>query len=203
MDFNELKLAKANEVKKDYVFDFQKNKYLIYTCLFYSFGLFLGAYFYKITQAEVFNKVLEIKSDSLSNLFFSNLVAYISLYLITAFLGFCLISKPIINIIPSLIGIFFGSRIGYYFINFGYKGVVFSLIMIVPFISLYITILSFVIKESIDLSEKLIALAKGEGGEKIDLPPYLKKYMLYFLIIIAIALLSSGLTKLLLSVVTI
>lgn len=197
-------IINENEPKKTFInFDFKSNKYLLYTYLFYSFGLFAGAYLYKISNSTVLDSILKINNSSFTSLFFSSLLAYLSLFIICAFLGFCLISKSIINIIPFIIGIYYGSRIGYYFVNFGYKGVVYALIMIVPFVALYLSILSYVIIESIELSNNIILVTKGEGHTKIDMSPYLKKYSIYFIITILITMLSTGLTKLLLSVVTI
>lgn len=183
--------------------DFNENKFIFYCGLFYAVGLFLGSYFYKLAQSEKLNALVMIKDNSFPNLLFSNFCAYFSLFLITAFLGFCLISTPLINIIPIFIGIAAGGRLSYYYVNYSAKGVGYSLIMIVPYIALLVTAIAFTMKVSVDLSTKMKNLVKGESRQHFELNPYLKKYLLLAAAIIAVALIDSGLTKLLFSVVTI
>ena len=195
-------LGEIKEKKKN--FSFNDNKFAFYSALFYSLGLFLGSYFYKLAQSDKLNSLVAIKDSDFKNLLLSDFCLYFSVFLISAFLGFCLISKPVIYLIPVFIGIDTGTRIAYYFVNYSTKGVGYSLIMIIPYIALFITVISFTIKTSNELSAKLINLTKGEGdAQKFELPPYLKKYLLCFGVIILVSIVDSGLTKLLFSVVTI
>lgn len=184
-------------------FNFSDNRFIFYCGLFYAVGLFLGSYFYKLAQSEKLNELVMIKDNSFTNLMFSNFCAYFSLFLITAFLGFCLISTPLINIVPLFIGAATGGRLSYYFINYSAKGVGYSLIMIVPYIALLITTIAYTMKVSVELSSKMRDMVKGESKQPFELNPYLKQYLLLAAAIIAVSLVDSGLTKLLFSVVTI
>lgn len=202
---NEEEIFDLAEIKEENKksFSFEENKFAFYASLFYALGLFLGTYFYKLAQSDKLNSLVAIKDNDFKTLLLSDFCLYFSIFLISAFLGFCLISKPIIYLIPVFIGIATGTRMAYYFINYSTKGVGYSLIMIIPYIALFITVISFTINTSNDLSSRLINLTKGEGEKKFELTPYLKKYLLYFGVIIAVSLLDSGLTKMLFSVVTI
>lgn len=195
-------LALTNKEEK-HTFDFSENKFIFYCGLFYAVGLFIGSYFYKLAQSDKLNELVMIKDNSFANLMLSNFCAYFSLFLITAFLGFCLISTPLINIVPIFIGIATGSRLSYYFVNYDAKGVGYSLIMIVPYIALLITTISYTMKVSVELSAKIRNLVKGESKESFEINPYLKKYLLLAVAITAVSVIDSGLTKLLFSVVTI
>ncbi len=195
-------LAPADE-KPKITFDFNENKFIFYCGLFYAVGLFIGSYFYKIAQSDKLNELVMIKDNSFTNLMFSNFCIYFSLFLITAFLGFCLISAPLINIVPMFIGIATGSRLSYYFVNYSAKGVGYSLIMIVPYIALLITTIAYTMKVSVELSTRIRGLVKGERKEPFEINSYLKKYLFLAIAIIAVSLIDSGLTKLLFSVVTI
>lgn len=195
-------LAPTNKKKKS-IFDFSENKFIFYCGLFYAVGLFIGSYFYKLAQSDKLNELVMIKDNSFANLMLSNFCAYFSLFLITAFLGFCLISTPLINIVPIFIGIATGSRLSYYFVNYDAKGVGYSLIMIVPYIALLITTIAYTMKVSVELSAKIRNLVKGESKDPFEINPYLKKYLLLAVAIIAVSIIDSGLTKLLFSVVTI
>ena len=195
-------LVTTNKEEKN-SFDFSENKFIFYCGLFYAVGLFIGAYFYKIAQSDKLNELVIIKDNTFSNLMFSNFCAYYSLFLITAFLGFCLISAPLINIVPIFIGIATGSRLSYYFVNYDAKGVGYSLIMIVPYIALLITTIAYTMKVSVELSTKIRSLVKGDSKEPFEINPYLKKYLILAIAIAAVSVIDSGLTKLLFSVVTI
>lgn len=184
-------------------FDFSDNRFIFYCGLFYAVGLFLGSFFYKLAQSDKLNELVMIRDNSFPNLILSNFCVYFSLFLITAFLGFCLISTPLINIVPLFIGAATGGRLSYYFINYSAKGVGYSLIMIVPYIALLITTIAYTMKVSVELSSKIRNLVKGNSKEPFEINPYLKKYLLLAVAIIAVTVIDSGLTKLLFSVVTI
>ncbi len=190
--------------KKKISLSFTEYKSFIYTVLFYSFGLFIGSYFYKITQFESLNNLLEAKSIDFLSLFFSSFCIYFSLFLLVMFLGFCMIGYPIINIIPTVIGISSGLRICYYLINYNLKGFGYSLIMIIPFSALLLTVIAYSIELSTRLSKNIYSLAKKDSTyDSIDIKKYIKKYLFYSLLILITAALNSAITCLLYSVVTI
>lgn len=201
-DFESLEVIEEDK-KEKFSFNFSEYKFAFYTGLFYVFGLFAGSYFYKLAGGEKLSSILEINDDTFLNLFITNFCLYFSIFLITTFLGFCLIGKPVIYIIPVFIGIGVGMRLAYYFINYQTKGVGYTLIMMLPYIALFITIISYTIDTGTMLSSNLLRLTKGEGQEKLELTPYLKRYLIYSLIIIFITLADCAMTKLLFSVVTI
>lgn len=201
--FKEVKDFDNIKKKSTLNFNFSENKSSAYAMLFYSFGLFIGAFFYKIAQSDNLNKIIMVQNDNIKELLIRNFCIYLTIFLMTAFFGFCLIGKPIAYIVPVFVGIGIGCKLGYYFVNYSTKGIGYSLIMIVPYIALFMCILLYTISTTSDLSSSLIKLAKGEGGNRIELPPYYKKYIIYFALIIAVAVLDSVLTKLLVSVVTI
>ncbi len=209
---DELKLDKINDVKIDFnekekkeiTFDFAKNKAVIYSALFYSFGLFIGAYLYKITQFESINKLLKPEESEFLNLLLTNFCLYFSIFVIAVFLGFCLIGYPIINIIPTVIGLTVGIRIAYFYLNYSVKGIGYSIIMLIPFAALFLTVIAFTIQISAELSKKLVSLSRGEkDSEEFEIKKYIKSYLLFALLVILTAVLNSALSCLLFSVVTI
>lgn len=193
-----------SENKKAFSFDFYEYKSVIYTALFYAFGLFIGSYFYKISATETLNELLKPQEQTLANLFVSNFCIYFSLYVLVVFLGFCLIGYPIINIIPTVIGLATGLRASYLFVNYSIKGVGYSLIMLIPFAALFLTVIAFTINESTSLSKELISITKNtnEHGE-LNLKPYVKKYLILALCILITSFINACLTSLLFTVVTI
>lgn len=197
--------ADKNKKKFDFNFDFNEYKSVLYTALFYSFGLFVGAYFYKITQFDSLNNMLAPKSNDFLSLFIENYCLYFSIFVLVVFLGFCLIGFPIINIIPTVIGIFTGIKISYFLICYAAKGAGYCLIMIVPFASLFLTVIAFTIEISTELSKNLMLLTKQDSIDKcnINIKKQVKKYLIFSLVILAVSALNSLMTCLLYSVVTI
>lgn len=196
--------SNENNDKKSFKFDFYEYKSVIYTALFYAFGLFIGSYFYKISATETLNELLRPQEHSLANLFISNFCVYFSLYVLVVFLGFCLIGYPIINIIPTVIGLVTGLKASYLFINYSVKGVGYSLIMLIPFAALFLTVIAFTIHESTSLSKKLISITKNtDEHNEFNLKPYVKKYLILALCILATSFVNACLTSLLFTVVTI
>lgn len=185
-------------------FDFKEYKAIIYTALFYAFGLFIGAYFYKTASNETLNSLLKPQGQSILSLFISNFCIYFSLFVIVVFLGFCLIGYPIINIIPTVIGIVTGIKSSYLYLNYSVKGIGYSLVMLVPYIAMLLTVLAFTIKLSSQLSKQLISITKNnDEPAEFNIKPYIKKYLLLALCIAATALIEASLTALLFTVVTI
>ncbi|MDE6470505.1 MAG: hypothetical protein K2L19_05745 [Eubacterium sp.] len=192
------------EEGKVFNFDFYEYKSVIYTALFYAFGLFIGSYFYKISATETLNELLRPQEHSLANLFISNFCIYFSLYVLVVFLGFCLIGYPIINIIPTVIGLVTGLRASYLFINYSVKGIGYSLIMLIPFAALFLTVIAFTINESTSLSKELISITKNTNEHnELNLKPYVKKYLILALCILITSFVNACLTSLLFTVVTI
>ncbi|MGN1201981.1 MAG: stage II sporulation protein M [Eubacterium sp.] len=201
---NECNCEPEQNEKKSLNFDFKEYKSIIYTALFYSFGLFIGSYFYKISSSEALDALLKPEPQSILNLFISNFCIFFSLYVIVVFLGFCLIGYPIINIIPTVIGMVTGLKSAYLFINYSVKGIGYSLVMLIPFAALFLTVIAFTIKLSSSLSKELISITKNtDEHTEFNLKPYIKKYLILALCIVITALADAGLTSLLFTVVTI
>lgn len=196
--------SKSSKNKSNISFDFFEWKTFLYSAIFYCCGLFAGSYFYKISNSKVLDNMLKPEKQGLINMFASNLTIYLVLFLLVIFLGFCLIGFPVINIIPALIGIEYGMELAYLYINNGTKGIAYSIIMIVPFASAFLCVISLAIKYSSDMSKKLLKLTKGEEpSSEFNIKPYLKKILILGLIIILISFLSAVLKSLLFGVVTI
>lgn len=190
--------------KKSFSFDFQEYKSVIYTAVFYAFGLFVGSYFYRIASTDTLNELLKPQQQSILSLFASDFCVYFSLYLIVVFLGFCLIGYPVVNIIPTVIGIVIGIKTAYLFINYSVKGIGYSVVMLVPYAALFLTVITFTIQISSNLSKELMSITKkSEENTQLNLKPYIKKYFILALCIGVTALIDAGLTNLLFTVVTI
>lgn len=184
-------------------FDFEKDKYLIYSAVFYICGLILGSSFYEAATSETLDKILKPQSVTLINLFLSNMCLYLSIFLIIIFLGLCLIGYPIMNLIPAVLGFEYGMKISYFLINYSTKGIGYIILMIVPFYTVFSTIIIYTLRISAEMSKTLMHLTKEGSGPTFTIKPFIRNYAIAAAVIIAASFFSAGVTVLLFNVVTI
>ena len=205
LQINENKKEKK-EPKKSIYEIFTENKTVIYSIIFFAAGLLCGALIYKKCRTEALDEIIKSAvSNDFLNLFINNLGFYFFVFALTVLLGICLIGFPLINVVPFLIGFQAGLEIAYYYLNYSVKGFGYSLLMIAPFICTFLTVIMYTISLSSDLSRKIynITLNKDIGCEKINYKSYMKKYALYALLIVVVALINSGVTAALSGIISI
>ena len=199
----EFNLEDENEKKTDIEKIIVDNKTVIYSIVFYACSLAIGTVLYRLLQSSALDSVLKPSDANLSKLFSQNICNYLSLFLITVFLAFCLIGYGLINIIPCVIGIQVGMKAAYFYINCQAKGVGYTILMIAPFAALFLTVLIFVIQTSSNMSKQIVDITKNNLDYKLDVKPTLRKFLIYGLIIIAFSGVCALIETLLKSVVTI
>lgn len=180
---------------KKNLFDlFTENKTFIYSVLFYTAGLLCGSFIYKNCQNEVLNGILASKSSEFVQLLMNNLSLYMLVFAASVLLGICLVGFPFINIIPFLIGFEAGMKVAYYYINFNVKGIGYSLLMVVPFVCLFLIVILYSVSMSYDLSKRIygITIKKSDMFEEFNYKTYLKKYLAYAGLIIVVALINTA-----------
>lgn len=206
MEITELTEINEKEDKKSPAEIFKENKTAFYSVLFYSAGLILGAFIYTKYSGEGLNELIKtLNSTEFLTSFINNLGFYFLVYAVTVLLGICLVGFPLIQIIPLILGIQCGLESAYYYINFQIKGFGYNLLMIAPFVCSFLTLIIFTIEISYELSKSIynITVNKNFEGEKIDYKKYLKKYLIYALIAVAVALVNSGVTAALSGIISI
>lgn len=179
-----------------------ENKDYIYPALFYIAGLILGAFCFSVINNTALSKLISAIFSSSNTgfqaVFLNKFCLYFSVYTITVLLGMCLIGFPVINIIPFLTGTEIAIKVAYYYVNYNYKGIGFSLLMIIPEGAAFATVLIYTIKISSALSKSIYDIAaRGYNATQIDIKYYMKKYLLYALSVAAISLINALATYLL------
>lgn len=203
---DELTLTKKKE-HVDITTLFVTNKELIFPSLFYISGLILGTILYTVfeqgTFKELIEQIVQGSTTDFLNLFLNKTAIYLTVYTVCVLLGLCLIGFPFINIIPLLCGVEIALKLAYYYVNFGVKGVGYSLLIIAPGAVGFVTILVFTIKLSNTLSKTIYNLTtnKADTIQEVNLKSYLLRFLLYSIIVLAIAALSALITHLLSSII--
>mgnify|MGYP000040828106 FL=1 len=199
----EFNLDDKQEKKIDFEHIFLENKTVIYSLIFYSCFLAIGTVFYRLLKSSALDSLLKPENENISKLFGEHICNYMSLFLITVFLSFCLIGYGIINIIPCLVGFQVGMQTAYLYINYQTKGIGYAILMIAPFAAAFLTVLIFAINTGSDMSKQIVKLTKNQENYKLDVKPTMKKFLIYGTVLIVVSALSALLETLLRSVVTI
>jgi len=198
--------AEIRKEKKSLYEIFTEYKTVIYSSVFFAAGLLCGALLYKNCRTDALDEIIKTAAgNDFLNLFINNLGFYFLVFALTVLLGICLVGFPIINAVPLIIGVQAGLEIAYYYLNFGFKGFGYCILMIAPFVSSFLTVIVYTVSLSSELSRKIydLTIGKKDTAEKIEYKKYMKKYLLYALMIVIVALVNSGITAALSGIVTI
>ncbi len=202
MDKLELKKRKSDF---DIVEFYKNNKVLIYSVLFYSAGLICGAFIYKKCKCDALNSLFAISDNTFWQEFINNLSFYFLVFAVSVILGFCLIGFPFINLIPFVIGFQTGMEISYYYLSYGIKGFGYVILMIAPFVCVFLTVIVQTISKSYILSKYIydLTIKKADTASEFNYKLYLKNYLIYALFIIIIAVINTALGMALREIITI
>ncbi len=197
-------------IKKDfnlieYLYD---NRAIIYPILFYIAGLILGSSTYKVLDNSILSPMIEEVSKGSSGgflqLFINNLGLYLTVFSSCVLLGLCIIGFPIVNFIPLICGFEIAVKMSYFYVNYSAKGVGYSLLILVPGIVLFVTIIMYTIELSNILSKYIYNLTTKKSGviKEFNLKSYLIRFALYGLLVIVASALSALLNYLLSSLIS-
>lgn len=198
--------AEIRKEKKSLYEIFTEYKTVIYSSVFFAAGLLCGALLYKDCRTDALDEIIKTAAgNDFLNLFINNLGFYFLVFALTVLLGICLVGFPIINAVPLIIGVQAGLEIAYYYLNFGFKGFGYCILMIAPFVSSFLTVIVYTVSLSSELSRKIydLTIGKKDTAEKIEYKKYMKKYLLYAIMIVIVALVNSGITAALSGIITI
>lgn len=192
--------------KKSPIEYFIENKNVIYNLILYCAGLIVGVIIFSHSN-ELFQKAIDDLFNasfiSVKQSFINNFCIYFSIFTLTVLLGLCLIGYPVLNLIPLILGTEIAIKLSYYYVNYNLKGIGYSLLMIIPESSLFITVLIFTIINSEDLSKQIYNLTKkSDTTIEINLKSYLKSYLLYAVIVALISIITACTNSLLSSIIS-
>lgn len=204
--YDKTEKAEIRKEKKSLYEIFTEYKTVIYSSVFFAAGLLCGALLYKNCRTDALDEIIKTSAgNDFLNLFINNLGFYFLVFALTVLLGICLVGFPIINAVPLIIGVQAGLEIAYYYLNFGFKGFGYCILMIAPFVSSFLTVIVYTVSLSSELSRKIydLTIGKKDTAEKIEYKKYMKKYLLYAIMIVIVALVNSGITAALSGIITI
>ena len=78
-------------------FRWETHRTYIYSLVFYTCGLALGSVLYRQIRSDTVNALLRVGENRFLQLFLNDFCLYFSIFLVTVFLGFCMIGFPLIH----------------------------------------------------------------------------------------------------------
>ena len=185
-----------NENKKSPLQKIIENKEYIYPLMFYAAGLIIASFGYRLISnsaiSSLIQNIFSNKQSEFVAMFLNRFSVYMSLYAVCVFLGMCLVGFPFINVIMTIIGAELAIKTAFYYINFSAKGIGFALLMIIPEGAAIGTVLIYAIKTSNELSRQIFEIAaKNNTSEAVEIKYFLKKYIIFALIVLLITLVNA------------
>lgn len=197
------------ELKKKLTFNdvYEEYKEFIYPFLFYIAGLLLIALLFPKINTSLNSFMQDCflpKEQGITALLINSFSVYFSVFSIAVFLGLCLIGYPLINIIPLVFGFVTGCKICFFYVNYSFNGIAYSLLLIIPEVSAFLIVLFFTIKNSSLLSKNIYSLTtkKSDTSEDLTFKSYLINYLKYAVLVAVIAVVNSLITALMQSIIS-
>ncbi len=202
-----MKETHLDKRKIDFEELYTEYKEFIYPFLFYLAGLLTVTLLFT-KFSDNFNDFMKncfvVDNENLTKLLFNYFSLYFTVFSLTVFLGLCMIGYPIINIIPLIYGFSIGCKICFYYVNYGFNGVAYSLLLIIPEASVFFITLIFTVKNSSLLSKQiyLLTVKKSDMTEELSFKSYLINYVKYAVYVALTATVNSLTTVFLQSIIT-
>lgn len=168
----------------------EENVNYIVPILFYICGLFCASFTYKSIKIDGLKDLLKgvfVKNSvDLFNVFAEQLSVYLIVFTFTILIGLCVIGFPIINCLPLLFGFVIGIKVSLYYNLYNFKGVGYSLLMIIPEFAFVVVVLIFTIEKARGLSKLIYDKTKNKTNEELNSSSFLKSFLFYLMLIIMI-----------------
>lgn len=195
--------------KKNFDFDsfFNDNKSFIYSIIFYIAGLLLGALIYSQlndSAAELISKAVNPITSDFKKMFFSTVTVYIVVFVFVAIFGVSLFGFRFINCIPLLIGFAVALKISYLYTSYSANGITYCALLVIPQSCVFSETIIYTIKSSSLMSRQIYnSTTKKSDTEEFNLKLYLKDFLIYIVVIVAISALNSLITSSLVTIIKI
>jgi len=142
--------------------------------------------------SNLFNNYFELRSQQpFFTTCFNSFSSDIFLFLGTFISGLCIIGLPAVLFVLVFKGLGLGLVTGYLFSCFGYKGMAYSALLIIPVNLISCIALIFLSVGAFRFSSKLFALVKKNGTRMLDFQGEFKLYCLRFGVLLLILFLSA------------
>lgn len=167
----------------------------IYSLLFYTFGLALGAYLYNAAENDSIKQLLTVTADSFYVELIANLMLYLSIWLLLVLLGFSLIGFSIMNMIPLFAGLYYGLKSACYFLVYNGKGIGYIALVIAPISALFLVLIIYSISYNSKLSKSiLLTIRDREKDFTISVKPLILQIIIQLVLFLLLSLINSALS---------
>lgn len=141
---------------------------------------------------EWFSRLIQDKQEfDILNLFLSN-VASTGIYLFVIFiLGFSPVFSFIVSLVPFFKGLGSGLAITYVYMNYGWRGMIYEVLIDIPVNILLMFIIILTTKEAMNFSNGIYSALKNRVINDISLKRYFLKFFIIFILVAIISILNA------------
>lgn len=190
-------MKKFKNFKKIKSFIFQ-NKLLVFLALILLLGVFLGSNLEDFTKNQTTENITTLFLNDFKNrsfqpalyAFTASLSSVFLFILISVFMGLSIWGFLFIPLVPFFRGICFGLIQNYLFSHYGWKGILFQLVVLFPGFFISSIAILLIAKESMLVSHAFSNLLIFNPNHKFEKNTDLKNYLIKLGIILSLALLS-------------
>ena len=139
-----------------------------------------------------FSRLIQDKQEfDILNLFLSN-VASTGIYLFVIFiLGFSPVFSFIVSLVPFFKGLGSGLAITYVYMNYGWRGMIYEVLIDIPVNILLMFIIILTTKEAMNFSNGIYSALKNRVINDISLKRYFLKFFIIFILVAIISILNA------------
>lgn len=168
------------------------NRQIIVLVILLAAGLLFGAFSVKSDNSILLKKFIPMYMNYASSkavmtditLFFSSMLLYSTVIVISYFIGLCAVGIPFVAFIPFICGTFIGSVSGYIYGTYMLKGLGYCGIIIFPAAVIAISSIIFASRESMLMSRNMLNLLAQRHNQKYE---DFRSYSMRFLIYLAVS----------------
>lgn len=176
---------------------FTQNKTLIISLIIFILGIIFGILiedkyetFTNFTVKFLEGYINLRKTGRFLKIFSNSLFSYLLILLFFLISGTSLFGVVTVPISLCFCGIFFGNITSYLYSEYSLKGIAFNAVILIPSSIIFLILLIFVCKESVNFSLKISSLTITKGVS-YNLPNQFKRFLILFLIFTGVAIISA------------
>lgn len=111
--------------------------------------------------------------------------------------GFCAVAQPLIVLVPLFRGLGYGYQAGYIYAQNGFLGMGYTALILLPNIVFSTVLILFACSEAFEMSNACYRAARGgDSGSAVNLRTYCLRFILFFVLALAVAALDAVCTAL-------
>ncbi len=196
------KIIKTSVFKNGF---FSKDRFLISLFAIYALGIFIGTVAAASAVTEQNSALYSILNlyfssrfnSSIASCFLEGATSSLIMMLFNFLLGLCALGLPFIYIIPAIDGIGKGLTVSFLCVNYGFIGILKSVILIIPQNALISFFLILSARQSVDMSRQLYSMlnTKNQCDKTISFKKFIQTQLIFLAVMLICCIIDAFLSR--------